>query len=263
MKYKAMGFDIRDNVAWITFNRPDAMNAINRQATNEFYDIVNRCSVDHSIRAVVLTGEGERAFCAGGDVGEFAESGDGVEALIREMTGVLHLGISRLAWLPAPVIAAVNGVAAGAGLSFAACCDLAIAADHAKFTSAYTHIGLTPDGSSTFFLNRLLGRRRVMELYMTNRVLDAQEALDWGLVNRVVPAADLMDEVTKLATKLASGPTRAYGGIKKLVMMSPNDTLESQMERETRIIAEMSISKDGREGVSAFVAKRKPNFTGE
>ena len=263
MKYKSMGFDIRDNVAWITFNRPDAMNAINSEATHEFYDIVNRCSVDHSIRAVVLTGAGERAFCAGGDVGEFAESGDKVEALIREMTGVLHVAISRLAWLPAPVIAAVNGVAAGAGLSFAACCDLAIAADHAKFTSAYTHIGLTPDGSSTFFLNRLLGRRRVMELYMTNRVLSAQEALDWGLVNRVVPAADLMDEVTKLATKLASGPTRAYGGIKKLVMMSPNDTLESQMERETRIIAEMSISKDGREGVSAFVAKRKPNFTGE
>jgi 2-(1,2-epoxy-1,2-dihydrophenyl)acetyl-CoA isomerase len=263
MNYKTMGFDIRDNVAWITFNRPDAMNAINSQATNEFYDIVNRCSVDHSIRAVVLTGSGERAFCAGGDVGEFAEAGDKVEALIREMTGVLHMGISRLAWLPAPVIAAVNGVAAGAGLSFAACCDLAIAADHAKFTSAYTHIGLTPDGSSTFFLNRLLGRRRVMELYMTNRVLSAQEALDWGLVNRVVPAADLMDEVTKLATKLANGPTRAYGGIKKLVMMSPNDTLESQMERETRIIAEMSLSKDGREGVSAFVEKRKPNFTGE
>jgi 2-(1,2-epoxy-1,2-dihydrophenyl)acetyl-CoA isomerase len=263
MNYKTMGFDIHDNVAWITFNRPDAMNAINSQATNEFYDIVNRCSVDHSIRAVVLTGSGERAFCAGGDVGEFAEAGDKVEALIREMTGVLHMGISRLAWLPAPVIAAVNGVAAGAGLSFAACCDLAIAADHAKFTSAYTHIGLTPDGSSTFFLNRLLGRRRVMELYMTNRVLSAQEALDWGLVNRVVPAADLMDEVTKLATKLANGPTRAYGGIKKLVMMSPNDTLESQMERETRIIAEMSLSKDGREGVNAFVEKRKPNFTGE
>jgi 2-(1,2-epoxy-1,2-dihydrophenyl)acetyl-CoA isomerase len=263
MKYKLMGFDIRDNVAWITFNRPDAMNAINAQATNEFHDIVNRCSVDRSIRAVVLTGSGERAFCAGGDVGEFADAGDNIEKLIREMTGVLHVGISRLAWLPAPVIAAVNGVAAGAGLSFAACCDLAIAADHAKFTSAYTHIGLTPDGSSTFFLNRLLGRRRVMELYLTNRVLTAQEALDWGLVNRVVPAADLIDEVTKLATKLASGPTRAYGGIKKLVMMSPNDTLESQMERETRVIAEMSTTRDAREGISAFIAKRKPDFTGE
>ena len=128
-----------------------------------------------------------------------------MEMLVREMTGVLHTGISRLAWLRAPVIAAINGVAAGAGLSFAACCDLAIASDTATFTSAYTRIGLTPDGSSTFFLTRLLGRRRVMELYMTNRVLSAQEALDWGLVNRVVPAADLMTEVTKLATQLARG----------------------------------------------------------
>ncbi|MFN0038383.1 MAG: enoyl-CoA hydratase/isomerase family protein [Burkholderiales bacterium] len=263
MDYKAMKFEVRENVAWITFNRPEAFNAINSQATNEFYDIVNRCSVDRSIRAVVLTGTGDRAFCAGGDVAEFARSGDNVEMLVREMTGVLHTGISRLAWLRAPVIAAINGVAAGAGLSFAACCDLAIAADTAKFTSAYTHIGLTPDGSSTFFLNRLLGRRRVMELYMTNRVLTAQEALDWGLVNRVVPAADLMAEVTKLATQLAKGPTQAYGGVKKLVMMSPNDTLESQMERETRVIAEMSRTKDAREGIKAFVEKRKPNFVGE
>ena len=263
MAYNAMGFEVRDNVAWITFNRPDALNAINSQATHEFYDIVNRCSVDRSVRAVVLTGAGDRAFCAGGDVAEFAAHGDKVEALLREMTGVLHLGISRLAWLRAPVIAAVNGVAAGAGLSVSACCDLAIAADHAKFTSAYTKIGLTPDGSSTFFLTRLIGRRRVMEMYMTNRVLSAQEALEWGLVNRVVPAADLMTEVTTLATELANGPTRAYDGIKKLVMMSSNDTLESQMERETRVITEVATTKDAREGISAFVAKRKPTYVGE
>ncbi len=263
MNYKMMNFDVRDHVAWITFNRPEALNAINKQAVEEFYDIVNRCCADRAVRAVVLTGTGDRAFCAGGDVAEFAESGDKVETLIREMTGVLHVGISRLAWLQAPVIAAINGVAAGAGLSFAACCDLAIAADHARFTSAYTQIGLTPDGSSTFFLARLLGRRRVMELYMTNRVLSAQEALDWGLVNRIVPGAELMNEVNALAMQLANGPTRAYAGIKKLVLMSPNDTLESQMERETRVIAEMSTTKDGREGIRAFVAKRKPKFVGE
>lgn len=263
MTYKAMGFEMRDNVAWISFNRPDAMNAINAQATNEFYQIVNRISGDRKVRAVVLTGTGDRAFCAGGDVAEFADHADDLPSLVREMTGVLHVGISRLAWLPAPVIAAVNGVAAGAGLSFAACCDLAIAADTAKFTSAYTKIGLTPDGSSTFFLTRLLGRRRVMELYMTNRVLSAQEALEWGLVNSVVPAADLMSTVTKLATDLANGPTRAYAGIKKLVMMSPNDTLESQMERETRVIAEMAATKDASEGIAAFTAKRKAAFRGE
>ncbi len=158
MNYRNLAFDIRENVAWITFNRPDALNAINKQGIEEFYHIVNRCSAERSIRAVVLTGTGERAFCAGGDVGEFEAHHDKMEMLVREMTGLLHVGISRLAWLHAPVIAAVNGVAAGAGLSFAACCDLAIAADHAKFTSAYTKIGLTPDGSSTFFLTRLLGR---------------------------------------------------------------------------------------------------------
>jgi 2-(1,2-epoxy-1,2-dihydrophenyl)acetyl-CoA isomerase len=263
MDYKGMKFEVRESVAWITFNRPEAFNAIDRQTTDEFYDIVNRCSLDRSIRAVVLTGAGDRAFCAGGDVGEFVKRGDDVEAHVRDMTTPLHAGMSRLAWLQAPVIAAINGVAAGAGLSFAASCDLAIAADTAKFTSAYTQIGLTPDGSSTFFLTRLLGRRRVMELYLTNRVLNAQEALEWGLVNRVVPAGELMTEVTKLATQLAKGPTRAYAGVKKLVMAAPNDTLESQMERETRSIASMCRTKDAREGFKAFVEKRKPNFVGE
>jgi 2-(1,2-epoxy-1,2-dihydrophenyl)acetyl-CoA isomerase len=263
MAYQFMKFEVRDNVAWIVFNRPEAFNAINFQATREFYDIVNRCSVDRSIRAVVLTGAGERAFCAGGDVAEFVQKGDEIELMLREMTTMLHTGISRLAWLRAPVIAAVNGVAAGGGLSIAACCDLAIAADTAKFTSAYTQIGLTPDGSSTHFLTRLVGERRVKELYLTNRVLSAQEALDWGLVNRVVPAADLMTEVTKLATQLANGPTQAYDGVKKLVMMSGNDTLESQMERETRSLVAMSRTRDAREGFKAFVEKRKPDFVGE
>lgn len=263
MKYQSLNFEIRDHVAWITINRPAAMNAVNGQATKELFDIANRCGSDRSVRAAVLTGSGDRAFCAGGDVGEFATNAETIELLIKEMTGYLHLAVSRFAWMRAPLIAAVNGVAAGAGLSLCACCDLAIAADSAKFTSAYTQIGLTPDGSSTYFLPRLIGTRRTLELYLTNRVLSAQEALDWGLINRIVPAATLMDEVSKLVAQLANGPTRAYGAVKKLVQMSPNDTLESQMERETRMIAEMSTSADGREGVRAFVAKRKPNFTGE
>ncbi|MGH8677055.1 MAG: enoyl-CoA hydratase/isomerase family protein [Burkholderiales bacterium] len=263
MKYQNVGFEIQDNVAWITLNRPSALNAIDSQSIKELYDIANRCSSDKSVRAAVLTGAGDRAFCAGGDVSEFAANADSIELLIREMTGYLHMAVSRFAWMRAPLIASVNGVAAGAGLSLVACCDLAIAADTAKFTSAYTHIGLTPDGSSTFFLTRLLGRRRTLELYLTNRTLTAQEALDWGLINRVVPAKDLADEVKKLAQQLASGPTRAYGGIKKLVLMSPNDTLESQMERETRIIAEMSTTADGLEGVRAFTQKRKPKFVGD
>lgn len=263
MSYRALNYEVRDNVAWITLNRPDAMNALNGDMSKELFEVANRCSSDRSVRCAVLTGSGDRAFCAGGDVGGFLEHADEIELLVKEMTGYLHVAVSRFAWMRAPLIAAVNGVAAGAGLSLAACCDLAIAADTAKFTSAYTKIGFTPDGSSSYFLTRILGTRRTLEMYLTNRVLTAQEALDWGLVNRVVPAASLMEEVTKLATEIARGPTRAFGGVKKLVQMSPNDTLESQMERETRTIAEMATSADGREGVRAFVEKRKAKFTGE
>ena len=151
---------------------------------------------------------------------------------------------------------------AGAGVSLVAAADLVIAVDTAKFTSAYTQIGLTPDGGSSYFLTRVLGPRRTMEFYLTNRTLTPLEALDWGLVNRVVPAADFQAEVTKLASQLAQGPTRAYGGTKKLVQMGMNDTLESQMERETRMIVEMAGTPDGREGVHAFVEKRRPSFTG-
>jgi 2-(1,2-epoxy-1,2-dihydrophenyl)acetyl-CoA isomerase len=262
MTYQTLQFEIQDGVAWITINRPDVLNALNLQSVKELCDIANRCSTDPTVRAAVLTGAGERAFSAGGDVADFAAHAGNVELLIKEMTSYLHMAISRFAWMRAPLIAAVNGVAAGGGLSLALACDLAIAADTAKFTSVYTQIGLTPDGSSTFYLPRLIGQRRAMELYLTNRVLSASEALEWGLVNRVVPSVMLGTETRALALSLAKGPTRAHGGVKKLVVMAATESLESQMERETRFISEMSASVDGREGVRAFVEKRKPNFTG-
>jgi 2-(1,2-epoxy-1,2-dihydrophenyl)acetyl-CoA isomerase len=232
------------------------------QLMKDLYEVANRCGSDRAVRAAVLTGAGDQAFCAGGDVADFAGNQDKIDLLLKDMTTYFHAAVSRFAWMRAPLIAAVNGVAAGAGLSTVAFCDLAIAADTAKFTSAYTRIGLTPDGSSTYFLSRLLGTRRAMELYLTNRTLTAQEALDWGLINRVVPAADLMAEAEKLAIHLAKGPTMAFGGVKKLMQMAPNDSLESQMERETRMIVDLATTADGREGVRAFVEKRKPNFIG-
>lgn len=263
MAYQTIDFEIREGVAWIRINRPASFNAVDLACANELLDVANRCGSDPAVRAAVLTGTGDRAFCAGGDVASFAAQADRVELLLKEMTTPLHAAVSRFAWMRAPLIAAVNGVAAGAGLSLVACCDLALAADTAKFTSAYTQIGLTPDGSSTYFLSRLLGTRRAMELYLTNRTLSADEALDWGLVNRVVPAASLMEEAGGLARQLAEGPTEAYGGVKRLLLTAPNETLESQMERETRMIVRAAGTADGREGVRAFAEKRKPAFRGK
>ena len=245
MKYEMLEFDIQDHVAWITLNRPKAYNAINLKAVQELCDVANRCGSDKSVRAAVLTGAGDKAFCAGGDVADFAANSARIELLVKEMTGALHTAISRFAWMRAPLIGAYNGVVAGGGLGLALACDLGIAAEHARFTSAYTHIGFTPDGSSTYFPSRLPGRRRAMEMFLTNRTLSAQEALDWGIVNRVVPGAELMAAAKTLALELARGPTRAHGGIKKLLNIAPTDSLESHMERETRAIADAASSRDG------------------
>lgn len=262
MSYSNFLFEVRDHVATITLNRPGAFNAIDLSTAREFCDIANRCSLDPKVRAVLLTGAGEKAFCAGGDVASFACEPDGVGLLLAEVTSFLHQGISRLARGPAPVLAAVNGVAAGAGLSLMAGCDLAIASDNARFVSSYTRVGLSPDGSASYYLPRLLGVRRATEMILTNRVLNAQEALDWGLVNRVVPPAQLREDARAWALELAQGPAVAQANVKKLLQMSDHDTLESQMELETRMIIESATSQDGREGVRAFVEKRAPNFGG-
>jgi 2-(1,2-epoxy-1,2-dihydrophenyl)acetyl-CoA isomerase len=263
MTNKTLTFDLRDNVAWITLNRPAVFNALDLDLARELCDVANRCGHDRSVRAAVLTGEGDKAFCAGGDVASFAANADAIGPHLTEIATALHTAVSRFAWMDAPLIAMVNGVAAGAGLSLVAACDLAIAAEHARFTSAYTQIGLSPDGSSSYFLTRLIGVRRTAELFLTNRTLTADEALDWGLINRVVPAAILKDEVAALAARLAQGPTRAYGAAKKLLLMATQDSLESQMERETRQIVALGQSRDGLEGVHAFVERRKPVFQGE
>ncbi len=262
MTYSTLDYDVRDAVAWITFKRPDRFNALDPVMAREFCDAANRCSSDRAVRAAVLSGSGEQAFCAGGDVSVFGEHLDGLDLLVKDITTYLHAAVSRFARMRAPLIGAVNGVAAGAGLGIVACCDLVVAAESATFTSAYTRIGLAPDGSSTYFLNRLLGPRRAMELFLTNRVLSAAEALDWGLVNRVVPADRLAEEAGALARQLAEGPTGAYGSVKRLLESAASAGLETQMEQESLAIAAAGASADGQEGIRAFLEKRPPRFTG-
>jgi 2-(1,2-epoxy-1,2-dihydrophenyl)acetyl-CoA isomerase len=157
----------------------------------------------------------------------------------------------------------VNGVAAGAGLSLVACCDLAISADHARFTSAYTQIGLSPDGSSTYYLTRLLGTRRATELYLTNRVLTAAEALDWGLVNRVVPGAALLDEVGRLAAQFADGPTAAYGGVKRLMLTAAHEGLETRWNASRARSPSSRCRATASKACAPFSTSGRRGFTGE
>lgn len=260
--FETILFKIEDHVARITLNRPDSANAVNGQMALDLFKAILHCDENPAVRAVLLTSTGH-IFCAGGDLKEFAKLGEDLPAHIKEITVYLHATISRMARMTAPVIAAVNGIAGGAGLSLVCACDLVVAADTARFTMAYTRSGLTPDGSSTYFLPRRVGLGRALELTLTNRVLSAQEALDWGLISRVLPAGDLMQETTALATQLATGPTLAFGSAKRLLQLSMTESLETQMEHEAQAIANITRTADSREGIAAFLEKRPPEYKGK
>jgi len=261
MSYETLRFDVADNVAHIAIDRPDAANTLNGALAHDLMMAALRCDEDPEIRAAILTGTG-KMFCAGGDLKTFATFGAQTGAKLKEITTYLHAATSRFMRMDAPLIVAVNGIAAGAGMSLAAAGDMAIAGRAAKFTMAYTAAGLSPDGSSTWFLPRLIGLRRTQELMLTNRMLDADEALEWGLINQVVDDDALADTAMALARRLASGPTLAYGAVKTLLVDSFTNSLETQMELEARMIARTAQSDDGREGIAAFIAKRTPTFKG-
>jgi len=261
MDYETIKYAREGTVVTLTLHRPDAANSLNLQMGNDLLAAANHCASDSSVRAVILTAEG-RMFCAGGDVGGFAKAENPGE-LLRAITTALHAAIQRFQRMDAPLIVAVNGMAAGAGMSIAASGDFVLAADSAKFTMAYTGIGLSPDGSSTFFLPRLLGPLKAKELMLRNPVLSAAEAHELGLVSQVVANAELMDAARQLAAELARGPTRAYGAVKRLVADSFGNTLDTQLELETRAIADLAnTTQDARAGIAAFVAKQKPGFEG-
>jgi 2-(1,2-epoxy-1,2-dihydrophenyl)acetyl-CoA isomerase len=256
--YQTIDFEQSGAIARITLNRPDAANGMNHTMTQELADAATRCDSDVT-KVVVITGTG-RFFCAGGDLKSFASAPDR-GAHIKAVADALHRAVSTFARMDAVVLTSVNGVAAGAGFSLAITGDLVLAAESAKFTMAYTKAGLSPDGSSSYYLPRLVGVTKAKELMLTNRTLSAAEASQWGLVTEVVPDADLAERTTQLATEMAATARKSNGGVKALLLDTFKNGLEEQMELEGRLIATIADSADGREGVDAFMAKRKPEFS--
>ncbi len=261
MRYESLRLETAAGVATLTLNRPDAYNALTLALGRELFSAVLEVDEDPAVRCIVLTGAG-KAFCGGGDVKEFVQHLPRIGVLIKELTTYVHGAVSRLVRTPKPVLTAVNGTAAGGGFSLALAGDLVLAAESARFTMAYSRIGATPDGSSSYWLPRLCGIRRAAELFYTNRVLSAQEAMAWGIVSRVVPDAELPDAVAQLAGELAQGPTLALGRGKRLFHASTTESLETQMELESQLIAASGHTEDFGEGVRAFVEKRPPVFKG-
>jgi len=255
--------EVRDNVAHLTLNRPEAANALNLAMAIALEEAALKCEEDPNVRAVLMTGAG-KLFCGGGDLKSFAaQPAAELPGHLKKVTMYLHTAIQRFARMKAPLVIAVNGNAGGAGLSLALIGDITLAGESTRFTVAYTRIGLTPDGSSSYYLPRLVGLKRAMELMLTNRAVTAREAETIGMITRVVPDADLLNQAGAIARELAQGPTQAFGGVKRLLYASPNNPLYEQMEIETEIIADMSRTADAREGIASFLGKRAAKFSGK
>jgi 2-(1,2-epoxy-1,2-dihydrophenyl)acetyl-CoA isomerase len=247
------------SIVTLTLNRSDAGNALDMPLARALLHAAIACDEDDTIRCVVLTGAG-RMFCAGGDVGAFGAAGDELPAFLKEITSYLHAAVARFAHMHKPLLTAINGPAAGAGLSLALLGDIVMASRSAHFTVAYTALGLSPDGGATWLLPRLVGFRKAQELTLLNTRVNADDAVSAGLITRVVDDPAFKSEVQSMAERLAAAATPAIGKVRNLLVESFGASLESQMDAEARAITDLSRTAYGREGVAAFVAKRKPQF---
>jgi len=259
MAYETIDFKLEGGVARLTLNRPDRLNSFTVQMHQEVADALGRLD---EARVLVLTGAG-RGFCAGQDLndravapGEAVDLGHSVESYYNPL-------IRRLTGLPFPVIARVNGVAAGAGANIALACDIVIAAKSAKFIQSFASIGLIPDSGGTWALPRLVGQARALGLALTAEPLAAEKASEWGLIWKAVEDEALDAEVDSLAARFASAPTRGLAAIKRMIRESWSHSLDQELDLQRDMMRELGTSDDYREGVSAFMEKRTPNFTGK
>ncbi len=254
-------FSQSGSIGTLTFNRPDVYNAMNIELIHAMRDVTAELVASKTLRAVILKGAG-KAFLAGGDVGLFYRQRESM-GNVKPLGDALHSGIKNIRNMPFPVIAQIHGACAGAGLSVAMAADFAIAAEGAQFNTAYTKIGLSPDGGSTFFLPRYVGMKRAIELTMLAELFDAKAAAAMGIINRAVPADQLEQEVAALAERLSNGATQAFARAKKLINQSFVTPIDKQLDDEIAYFAECAMTNDFKEGVTAFVEKRKPRFEGK
>ncbi|MEO1031830.1 MAG: enoyl-CoA hydratase-related protein [Bacteroidota bacterium] len=261
MSNESILLKIENKVAYITLNRPEVFNSFNREMALRLQETFDSCEANSEVRAIVLTGSG-KAFCAGQDLKEVTtpELNPGFKKILEEHYNPI---IKRIRTIKKPVIAAVNGVAAGAGANIALACDIVVAHEKVSFIQAFSLIGLVPDSAGTFFLPRLIGFQKAQALAMLGDKVSAQEAERIGMIYQVIPLEQFNDEVAKLAMKLANMPTKALGMIKELFNASMTNTLEAQLDMESKYQIEAAQSDDYKEGVTAFIEKRKPNFKGK
>ncbi|MED2974029.1 enoyl-CoA hydratase-related protein [Fictibacillus sp. B-59209] len=255
--FETIMYETRAGVAWITLNRPDKLNAFTRVMHKEMLSALKTAGKDEEVRAVVITGAG-RAFCSGQDLGG-SDNPDYGEVLRQGYNPMVQALVS----IEKPVIAAVNGVAAGAGMSLALACDFRVASDKASFIEAFIHVGLVPDSGNLYFLPRLVGHAKAMELAVLGEKISAEQAKELGLVTKVVSDEVFVQEVETFAVRLANMPTKAIGLIKRYMNKSWESDLNEVLEYEALAQKTAGSTQDHKEGVTAFMEKRKPVFTGK
>ena len=256
--YETIKYEIKNNIAWLTLNRPDALNAFVAQMNKEIQQAIKKSAGDETVRAIVIIGEG-RAFCSGQDLSEVTDSMDHGDVL-RNNYGPM---IKEIANCEKPIIAAVNGVAAGAGLSLALACDFRLLSEKASLLQAFIHVGLIPDSGNLYYLTRLVGQAKALELAVLGEKISAEHAKTINLATNVFPVDTFTEDVTAFAERIANMPTKAIGLIKRSVKDSYELSFTDYLEREAQGQRIAGLTSDHREGVQAFMDKRKPSFTGK
>ncbi|RZT84257.1 2-(1,2-epoxy-1,2-dihydrophenyl)acetyl-CoA isomerase [Pseudonocardia sediminis] len=260
--FTTLTLTITDGVADLRLNRPDDGNAIDVAMARDLREAATLIAEDDSVRVVLLRGNGPM-LTAGGDIGLMSGTAHAeLPTLLRRMIDDYHLALERFAAIDAPLVVGVRGAAAGGGLGLVCTADYAVAATDAVFAVGYGRLGLTADGGNTWYLPRLVGMRRAQEMFLLNRRLTADEALEWGLLNRVVPADDVDTEAEAVARTIAAGPTRAFGGMRRLLRTSYETPLGEQLHAEKTAIVDVAATDDAAEGIAAFAQRRRPGFTG-